>query len=88
MLNIYDPILRTGYVIGQYIITKNDRYIPKYFLLQDSVLELYHDVVLRYLRVGVGQFLWDFRKDYQLKKSRAHRKAVLQKNGESEREKR
>ncbi|CAB4000358.1 Hypothetical predicted protein [Paramuricea clavata] len=43
------------------------------------VLELYHDIVLRYLRMGVGQFLRDFRKDYKLKKSLAHRKAVLQK---------
>jgi hypothetical protein len=53
--------------------------IPKYFLLQDLVLVLYHDVVLWYLRMGVGQFRRDFRKDYQLKKSLAHRKAVLQK---------
>lgn len=30
--------------------------------------------------MGVGQFLRDFRKDYHLKKSLAHRKAVLQKN--------
>ncbi|CAB4037140.1 Hypothetical predicted protein [Paramuricea clavata] len=43
------------------------------------VLELYHDIMLRYLRMGVGQFLRDFRKDYKLKKSLAHRKAVLQK---------
>ena len=50
-----------------------------YFLLQILVLELYRDVILRYLRMGVGQFLRDFRKDYQLKKSLAHRKAVLQK---------
>ena len=34
---------------------------------------------MRYLRMGAGQFLRDFRKGYQLKKSLAHRKAVLQK---------
>ena len=28
--------------------------------------------------MGAGQFLRDFRKEYQLKKSLAHRKAILQ----------
>ena len=43
------------------------------------VLEIYCEVVTRYVRMGAGQFLRDFRKDYNLKKTLAHRKSVLQK---------
>lgn len=47
--------------------------------MQVLVSELFNEIVTRYLRMGAGQFLRNFRKDYQLKKSLAHRKAVLQK---------
>ena len=36
------------------------------------------EIVERYMKMGAGQFLRDFRRDYHLKKSLAHRKAVLQ----------
>ena len=42
-------------------------------------LEIYKEVVVRYLRMGAGQFLCDFRKEYKLQKTLAHRKSVLQK---------
>ena len=37
--------------------------------------------------MGAGQFLRDFRKEYQLKKSLAHRKAVLQRAEKAKRKK-
>ena len=40
--------------------------------------ELYLEIIKRYMKMGAGQFLCDFRRDYHLKKSLAHRKAVLQ----------
>lgn len=40
--------------------------------------ELFKDVVTRYMRMGAGQFLRDFRRAYQLKKTAEHRKRVLQ----------
>ncbi|CAB3981947.1 ATP-dependent DNA helicase PIF1 [Paramuricea clavata] len=42
------------------------------------VSELFMEIVERYMKMGAGQFLRDFRRDYHLKKSLAHRKAVLQ----------
>ncbi len=40
--------------------------------------ELFKEIVERYMKMGAGQFLRDFRRDYHLRKSLAHRKAVLQ----------
>jgi hypothetical protein len=42
------------------------------------VHEIYEEVTVRYLKMGAGQFLRDFRRDYHIKKSLAHRKAVTQ----------
>jgi hypothetical protein len=39
---------------------------------------MYDEVTVRYLKMGAGQFLRDFRRDYNIKKSLAHRKAVTQ----------
>ena len=50
-------------------------------------LELYREVVLRYLKMGAGQFLREFRKDYKLQKTLAHRKSVLQKREKARRKK-
>lgn len=50
-------------------------------------LELYREVVLRYLRMGAGQFLREFRKDYKLQKTLAHRKSILQKREKASRKK-
>ena len=41
------------------------------------VIKIFEEVIRRYLRLGSGQFLKDFRRDYNLKKTLAHRKAVL-----------
>ena len=42
-------------------------------------MEIYSDVITRYLKMGAGQFLRDFRRDYHLKKSLAHRKFLMSK---------
>ena len=42
------------------------------------VHEIYDEVTARYMKMGAGQFLRDFRKDYHVRKSLAHRKAVAQ----------
>jgi hypothetical protein len=38
---------------------------------------LYEEVAVRYFKMGAGQFLRDFRRDFHLKKAMAHRKAVV-----------
>lgn len=43
------------------------------------VSELYSEVGTRYIKMGAGQFLRDFRKDYHLEKTLAHRKSIMQK---------
>ena len=48
------------------------------FFLKILADELYLEIIERYMKMGAGQFLRDFRRDYHLKKSLAHRKAVLQ----------
>ena len=40
-------------------------------------MKIFDEVIQRYMRLGSGQFLKDFRRDYNLKKTLAHRKAVL-----------
>jgi hypothetical protein len=42
------------------------------------VHEIYEEVTVRYLKMGARQFLCDFHRDYHIKKSLAHRKAVTQ----------
>lgn len=42
-------------------------------------MEIYCEVITRYLKMGAGQFLRDFRRDYHLKKSLAHRKSLMAK---------
>ncbi len=48
------------------------------------VLELQSKIVIRYLRMGAGQFLRDFRKDYHLQKTSEVRDAEKGKGGEEE----
>lgn len=43
------------------------------------VLHLFNDVVTRYVKMGVGEFLREFRRDFKLKKTEAHRKKVVEK---------
>ena len=40
-------------------------------------MDIYKDVVTLYLKMGTGQFLRDFRRDYHIKKSLAHRKSLM-----------
>ena len=42
--------------------------------------EIYLEIITRYMRMAAGQFLRDYRRDYHIQKSSAHRKAVLQRN--------
>ena len=46
-------------------------------LFKDLILQIFEEVVVRYMKMGCGQFLRDFRRDFRLKKTLAHRKAVL-----------
>jgi hypothetical protein len=39
---------------------------------------IYKEVCERYMKMGAGQFLRDFRRDFHIKKSLAHRKAVME----------
>lgn len=55
--------------------------------LKDLVLQLYEDVTVRYFKLGAGQFLRDFRREFQLKKAMAHRKAVLARKKKTEEKK-
>ena len=41
------------------------------------IKEIFKEVITRYFRMGAGQFLRDFRRDYHLKKSLAHRKSLM-----------
>ena len=40
-------------------------------------MEIFEEVATRYLKMGAGQILRDFRRDYHIRKSLAHRKTVL-----------
>lgn len=46
--------------------------------------EIYKGVIVRYLKMGAGQFLRDFRSDYRHKKSMAHRIAVMKRKAKAE----
>ena len=41
---------------------------------------MYLEIITRYMRMGAGQFLRDYRRDYRIQRSSALRKAVLQRN--------
>ena len=38
----------------------------------DLIVQLYKDVITRYVKMGVGEFLGDFRRDFKLQKTVAH----------------
>ena len=42
------------------------------------ILQLYDDVVTRYLKMAIGEFLHDFRRDFNVKKTEALRKKVVE----------
>ena len=43
------------------------------------MLQLFKEIVIRYVKMGVGEFLRDFRRDFKLQKTEAHRKKVVEK---------
>lgn len=45
----------------------------------DLIVQLYDDVITRYVKMGVCEFLRDFRRDFKLQKTEAHRKRLLKK---------
>ena len=51
------------------------------------VSEIYMDIIERYMKMGAGQFLRDFRRDYNIKKTIAHRKAVFQRKKKADEKK-
>ena len=42
-------------------------------------LQLFTDVVSRYVKMGVGEFLREFRRDFKVQKTEAHRKKMVEK---------
>ena len=42
-------------------------------------LQLFKQVVTRYLKMGIGEFLREFRTDFKLEKTEAHRKKIVEK---------
>lgn len=50
-------------------------------------MELQREIVIRYVKMGAGQFLRDFRKNYQLQKTFAHRKSLMQKKEKASKKK-
>ena len=77
------------------VLTGNDRLIQKWkdivlvHCLDSSVinaadvthlsLQLFKEVVTRYLKMGVGEFLREFRRDFKLEKTELHSKKVVEK---------
>lgn len=48
-------------------------------VVQNLVCVLFKEVIIRYVKMGVGEFLREFRRDFQLQKTEAHRKRVVEK---------
>jgi hypothetical protein len=62
---------------GSLLILEFRKYVSISFQIS-LVRELFVEIVTRYMKMGAGQFLREFRRDYRVQKSLAHRKAVLQ----------
>ena len=45
---------------------------------QKLIEEIFKEIVKRYIRMGAGQFIKDFRRAFKIKKAAAHRHAVMQ----------
>ena len=46
--------------------------------VDNLVVKLFKDVVTRYVKMGIGEFMRDFRRDFQLHKTEAHHKKVAE----------
>lgn len=73
-------ILGNNYLLGQWkaLFTVNESLMPS-TNGPALVLHLFNDVVTRYVKMGVGEFLREFRRDFKLQKTEAHRKKVVEK---------
>ena len=58
-------------------LTEND--VPKVVHFNECVNILFKRVTQKYFKMGAGQYLQDFRRNFEWKKSEAHRKKVLMK---------
>ena len=59
-------------------LTQNE--VEKVTQFNDCVNELYKLATQKYFKMGAGQYLRDFRRDFEWKKSEAHREKVLMKS--------
>ena len=80
------------------ILTGNDRLIQKWkdvvsfhclnhiipAEVADLSLQLFKTVVTRYLKMGIGEFLREYRRDFKLQKTEAHRKKVVEKKNKKD----
>ena len=61
----------------------SDCLVPDMIPSQDEadrlVLQLFEDIVAGYVKMGVAEFLRQFRRDSKLQKTKAHRKKVVEK---------
>ena len=48
-------------------------------VVQKLIDELFIQVITRYVKMGVGEFLRQFRRDFEIQKTEAHRKKVIEK---------
>ena len=73
-------ILGNNHLLGQWkaLFTVNESLMPS-TNGPALVLHLFNDVVTRYVKMGVGEFLREFRRDFMLQKTEAHRKKVVEK---------
>ncbi|CAH3020735.1 unnamed protein product [Porites evermanni] len=73
-------ILGNNHLLGQWkaLFTVNESLMPS-TNGHALVLHLFNDVVTYYVKMGVGEFLREFRRDFKLQKTEAHRKKVKKK---------
>ena len=48
-------------------------------VVQKLIEELFKQIIMRYVKMGVGEFLREFRRDFEVRKTEAHRKKIVEK---------
>ena len=73
-------ILGNNHLLGQWkaLFTVNESFMPS-TNGPALVLHLFNEVVTRYVKMRVGEFLREFRRDFKLQKTEAHWKKVVEK---------
>ena len=81
-------ILGNNHLLGQWkaLFTVNESLMPS-TNGHALVLHLFNDVVTYYVKMGVGEFLREFRRDFKLQKTEAHRKKVVEKKKKKKKKK-